>query len=382
MSVESVGLELPSIFSVSGSPVTTTGTLEGELVSQPANSVFAGPISGVDDVPTFRPLDEADLPIATTTSLGAVSIGGGLSVTGGGVLSADTPVIATTSSVGVVSVGSGLSVTGGGVLSADVPAIATTSSVGVVSVGTGLSVTGGGILSADAPAIATTSSVGVVSVGNGLTVTGAGVLSRSDSYSVGVPALSSFTKVNQSSFSISEVAGSSITASGPGAASWNLCLLYKAAPTPPYRLAAFISIGAALVPYFGSGLAFYDPATSKFVEIFFCVNLNKVCNIQISKWNSPTSFNSSPIVWPWTMNSGGFWLGLRDDGTNVYYEFSGDGANFATLYTEAKASGFLAGAYGNNAFVINPNTGGASNTINSTLFVWDPNGLGRAPVIL
>jgi hypothetical protein len=382
------------------------------LVTQAANTIFAGPSSGSGATPAFRALTSGDLPLATTTAVGAVQVGSGLSVDGSGVLSANSPAIATSvslgvvkvgsglsvdgtglltanapavataSSLGVVKVGSGLSVDGTGLLAANAPAVATASSLGVVKVGSGLSVDGAGLLTANAPAVATTSSLGVVKVGSGLSVNGSGVLSVSNAYSVGVPALSSFTVVNQSSFTLSEVSGSSITAAGPGASGWNNCVLYQNAPSTPYRLAAFLSVGAAAVNYFGSGIGFYDPATSKFVEVFFCWNLNKVCNIQVSKWTSPTAFSATPVTWGWSMNSGGFWLGIRDDGTNVYYEYSGDGANFTTIYSEVKSSGFLAGAYGHIAYIINPNTGGSANTINSTLFVWDTNGLSRAPSIL
>lgn len=61
--VTSVALALPaSVFSVSGSPVTTNGTLTGAFVDQAANTVFAGPTSGVDATPTFRALVAADMP--------------------------------------------------------------------------------------------------------------------------------------------------------------------------------------------------------------------------------------------------------------------------------------------------------------------------------
>lgn len=59
-SVASVGLSLPGIFSVSGSPVTSSGTLTGTLASQNANLVWAGPASGVAAAPTFRGLVKAD----------------------------------------------------------------------------------------------------------------------------------------------------------------------------------------------------------------------------------------------------------------------------------------------------------------------------------
>ncbi len=60
--VTSVGLSLPAIFSVSGSPITTSGTLIGSLATQTANTVFAGPTSGVAAAPTFRALVAADIP--------------------------------------------------------------------------------------------------------------------------------------------------------------------------------------------------------------------------------------------------------------------------------------------------------------------------------
>lgn len=61
--VTSVGLSLPAIFSVSGSPVTTSGTLTGSLATQTANTIFAGPTSGGAATPTFRALANADLPV-------------------------------------------------------------------------------------------------------------------------------------------------------------------------------------------------------------------------------------------------------------------------------------------------------------------------------
>lgn len=58
--VSSVALTMPSLFSVSGSPITTSGTFDVTLATQSANVVFAGPSSGGDDVPAFRSLVVAD----------------------------------------------------------------------------------------------------------------------------------------------------------------------------------------------------------------------------------------------------------------------------------------------------------------------------------
>lgn len=86
--VTSVGLSLPAFITVSGSPVTTTGTLTGTLASQTANTVFIAP-NGSAGAPTFRTLAYADLPIKlytenpssptvpTATGTNAVAIGSG-----------------------------------------------------------------------------------------------------------------------------------------------------------------------------------------------------------------------------------------------------------------------------------------------------------------
>lgn len=70
--VSSVGLSLPSIFTVTNSPVTSTGTLTGTLNTQNDNLVWAGPATGAAAQPTFRLLVGADLPNPSTSSLGGV----------------------------------------------------------------------------------------------------------------------------------------------------------------------------------------------------------------------------------------------------------------------------------------------------------------------
>ena len=58
----SVGLEAPvDLFSISGSPVTTNGTITLDYVSQGKNTVFASP-SGSSGVPSFRALTVSDIP--------------------------------------------------------------------------------------------------------------------------------------------------------------------------------------------------------------------------------------------------------------------------------------------------------------------------------
>jgi hypothetical protein len=54
--VTSVGLVMPAEFTVSGSPVTSSGTITVTKANETANTLFAGPGSGAAAAPTFRTL--------------------------------------------------------------------------------------------------------------------------------------------------------------------------------------------------------------------------------------------------------------------------------------------------------------------------------------
>lgn len=97
--VTSVSLSLPTFITVTGSPVTTSGTLTGTLASQTANTVFVAP-NGTAGAPTFRALAAADIPTLAqakitnlTTDLAAKAPLASPSFTG-------TPVLTTTTTVG------------------------------------------------------------------------------------------------------------------------------------------------------------------------------------------------------------------------------------------------------------------------------------------
>jgi hypothetical protein len=60
--VTDIALLMPSIFSVAGSPVTTSGTFTVSLATQLANKFWAGPGSGSAATPTFRTMVLADVP--------------------------------------------------------------------------------------------------------------------------------------------------------------------------------------------------------------------------------------------------------------------------------------------------------------------------------
>lgn len=94
--VTSVGLATGSgasdaLYTISGSPVTTSSTLVETLNTQAKNTFFGGPISGANATPTFRVLNSADIPVPGST--------GDILYNNGGVLGASLSTITAAGSI-------------------------------------------------------------------------------------------------------------------------------------------------------------------------------------------------------------------------------------------------------------------------------------------
>jgi hypothetical protein len=98
--VTSVGLSAPPQFTVTGSPVTTFGTISIGWNTQTANTVLAGPASGQPGAPSFRALTGADIPPINLASTGNGGVTGILPVSGGGT-GTSTPSLAAGSNITV-----------------------------------------------------------------------------------------------------------------------------------------------------------------------------------------------------------------------------------------------------------------------------------------
>jgi hypothetical protein len=85
----------PIAFSVAY-PDDYSAVITSALDTQSANTVFIGPASGAASAPTFRTLTSADLPIATSGSIGAVNPGAGLQVSAAGALGHSNAAVAGT----------------------------------------------------------------------------------------------------------------------------------------------------------------------------------------------------------------------------------------------------------------------------------------------
>jgi hypothetical protein len=119
-----------------------------EFLAQSANTVLAGPAAGGSAVPSFRALTATDiplltgtqLPIATTSVRGTISVGTGLSADGAGVLSISNTVTGATATK-ITYNSSGLVTGSSNLAAADIPALdtskITTGTFGASLIGTG-----------------------------------------------------------------------------------------------------------------------------------------------------------------------------------------------------------------------------------------------------
>ena len=228
ISTGAVGSDELATGSVTNAKLASGSLTADKFGTQSANTVLAGPIGGGAATPTFRALDPADLPLATTTTVGGVIVptSGGLAVDVAGNVSISNSV--TPGSFGWVNHDAdGLITSSRALLGSDVP-VATTSTRGTVAVnGSGLTMSGNEIrhsnsvtaanlgfvtydaqghvtagralIAGDLP-VATTSAVGGISVGSGLNVTAGGAVSVAvgDSVTVGGYALGGQFTVNAS----------------------------------------------------------------------------------------------------------------------------------------------------------------------------------------
>lgn len=136
------------------------------------NTVLAGPSTGVTAAaPTARALVSADLPLGTSSAAGALYVpaGGGLSVSSGALSHSNT---ITNANYGYIAFDNQGHITSArALLAADLP-VATTSAIGGVSIGSGLSVSGGAV-SVDT---ATTSDLGGIKLSSEVQLNGSNQL--------------------------------------------------------------------------------------------------------------------------------------------------------------------------------------------------------------
>jgi hypothetical protein len=169
--------------------------------------------------------------------------------------------------------------------------------------------------------------------------------------------------LNQGSATVADSAvGLNITAPSSGA---NLSARFMAAPSTPYTITALIAATRDSNAYSGVGIGWYD-GSSKLHLLSYIIHAGATPFLEVEKWNSATSWNSNDYVSNGNAFSQPIWLRIRDDGSNVSFAFSQDGANFLQLFIVAKSSGWLgASGYSNVIFFVSPQGGQTLGTLMS-----------------
>ncbi len=222
-----------------------------------------------------------------------------------------------------------------------------------LTAGTGISITNG------------SGSIVITATGSGGGGSGSGLYNQVLSVTPTSAGTGLTSWLNQGSAVLTESpVGISVNAPTSGASA-NLAGRYKAAPTPPYKLTALIGATRSSNSYSAVGLGWYD-GTNKLHLLSYTISNGNVPYLAVNKWNSPTSLNGADLSSSPNGFSQPIWLQIGDDGTNVSFAFSQDGANFLPLFSVAKSSGFLgASGYSNVIFTTNPQGGRTIGTLMS-----------------
>jgi hypothetical protein len=175
--------------------------------------------------------------------------------------------------------------------------------------------------------------------------------------------------LNQGTSLVSDSAvGITIDAPSAGVNS-NVVARYMPAPSPPYTITALIAATRNSNNFSGAGIGWYD-GSNKLHVMSLTINNGAAARLEVEKWNTTTSFNNIDIASSTNAFSQPIWFRIQDDGTNVSFAFSQDGASFLPLFSVAKASSWLGtSGYNNVLFFSNPQGG---RTL-STLMSWAQN---------
>ena len=223
-SVTSVGLSLPTEFTVTDSPVTSSGTLTATWVSQTAKYFFAAP-NAANGTPSFRAIVASDIPalnyVSSVTGTSPVASSGGLTPAislDSGYGDTQNPYAAKTANYVLAGPTSGASAvpTFRALVAADIPTLSYVTAVSVVSAN-GLAGTSSG---GATPALTLSTSVTGILKGNGTAISAA--VANTDYMGVGAPVTKTadFTVADGEIWYINNKSGSTCTVTLPAASSW------------------------------------------------------------------------------------------------------------------------------------------------------------------
>jgi hypothetical protein len=157
-----------------------------------------------------------------------------------------------------------------------------------------------------------------------------------DGIPVGRPAGSSFTWMNQGGASYAEYTNGPITLTIPAQSGDQVRGIGQAPPSStPYTLTAKIDTMLWGKDYYVAGIYVLDSGGKLLTIQYQTATISGATphNIGVNRWNSATSFNSSPKG-EQVSESRTWWLRINNDGTNWNFYVSPNGADWMLFYSE------------------------------------------------
>ncbi|RQS15522.1 hypothetical protein DIE07_03585 [Burkholderia sp. Bp9002] len=150
-----------------------------------------------------------------------------------------------------------------------------------------------------------------------------------------IPSLASFTQVNAAGagMSVSQQPWGITGVAAAGVGQWGL--LTKSVPSAPYQVVARLRAVPLNTNNGGFGVCLYDSSSGKIKT--FVVSWQSSLGFYVQNFTNVSTWSNNPLS-GLPCSRMPTWMRIRDDNTNWYYEVSGDGATWVTLYQEAHNS--------------------------------------------
>jgi hypothetical protein len=163
-------------------------------------------------------------------------------------------------------------------------------------------------------------------------------------YECTMPLTSEFSWVNQGSATVDGTYGGIyLYTPAPGSSGSNFRIQATAVPlSAPYTYTAFFSPLAPTGNFCNIGIGFYETLTTKLQTIQVVYNAGP--QLTVLNYSAPTGGSGTGVYSAnWTFAASQIWFRAENDGTNLIYSVSIDGAHWLEVYSAAVASYFTLG---------------------------------------
>jgi hypothetical protein len=161
------------------------------------------------------------------------------------------------------------------------------------------------------------------------------------------PVLGDFAAVNQNDTVVTDESYG-VVVEHNNTTSPDLSIWAKSAPATPYHVIVFLTLTPNYIVNgeMDAGITLRESATGKLMQLairFSALLTDSNQSVYVHKWTNATTFSSSAVEELDGMDAlaaTGVWLRIGDDGVNVTFDASADGARWRQLFSEARGTFF------------------------------------------